>query len=158
MSYIERRLLRLLFLPIIPMLLAACTTPSQMLVGPQDTMVRCGAVGFGIIGAPVAHHAFSNCVDDYKTAGFLPIEEAGVVGVHIDPTLIIVMVLPSSPAAAAGVQTGDKLIQVNGQPVGDQINALKLIFGKAGEIVTLTVRRNDKEIPYTITRAPRKPV
>jgi S1-C subfamily serine protease len=137
-------------------LITGCVSPSQMLVGPQNTMVHCSAVGFGIIGAPVAHHSFSNCVDDFKSAGYLPIEEAGVVGVHVDPALVIVTVVASTPASTAGILTGDKLIQVNGQPVTDQITALKLMFGKVGETVTLTVHRNDKDIPFTMVRAARK--
>lgn len=133
---------------------AGCASPSQMLVSPQRTTVLCSATGWGYIGALVAHHEYSKCVDQYEAVGFLPIEDAGLVGIEFSPnTFAVIGITPNSPAAAAGIARGDKLIQVNGTPVSDAQSVLKLLFGKAETPVTITIQRNGQTIPYTLIRA-----
>lgn len=145
------------FLPLpVAMLAVGCSSPSAMLVSPMNQTVLCSASGWGYIGAPVAHHEYSKCVDRYEALGYLPIEDAGVVGINISTaTLQVVSVAPNSPAAAAGIAIGDKVIQVNAVPITDAQSAIKLLFGKAGEPVTITLQRNGQTIPYTIIRAHR---
>lgn len=136
--------------------IVGCSSPSQMLVGPQNNTVLCSATGWGYIGAPVAHHEYSKCVHNYETMGFLPLEDAGLVGIQFSPgTFIIMGLTPNSPAAAVGIALGDKLLQVNGAPVSDAQTAQKLIFGQAETPVTITIQRNGQTIPYTLIRAHR---
>ena len=61
---------------------------------------------------------------------------------------------PNSPAEQAGLKTGDLIIQANGQPI-ERIPQLKTILGPlaAGSVLTLVVKRDDKELPLTITLA-----
>jgi S1-C subfamily serine protease len=139
------------------LILLGCVSPSQMLVGPQGNTVRCAANGFGFIGAPLAEHSVTNCVSDYKNAGFLSSEDAGNVGIQFSdaspgaPSVSIVM--PNSPAGVAGLRIGDQIIEVNGQPVLDRAAARTMMFGKVGDTVTLTVKRGATEITYKLVRA-----
>jgi C-terminal processing protease CtpA/Prc len=135
--------------------LTACIAPSEMMVGPGGNAVYCNAHGFGFVGAPLAHRAFSNCVEDHKAAGFLPIEEAGEVGIQLSQDLLVSVVTPKSPAANAGVAVGDKLVRINGQPVIDKAAAQTMLFGKVNDPVAFTLDRNAAEIVFSVTRGPR---
>jgi len=135
--------------------LTACIAPSEMLVGPQGNTVRCEAHGWGYVGAPLAHRSFSHCVEDYTAAGFVPLEDAGVVGIQLSQNLLVSVVTPNSPAAIAGVMVGDKMETINGNQVIDLAAAKTMLFGKAGTSVKFTVNRNGTEIPITVNRGSR---
>ncbi len=69
--------------------------------------------------------------------------------------LVIVAPLADSPAEAAGVQSGDIVIAVDGESVNgstmqDQVGKVR---GEVGTDVTLTLRRGDVTLDVTITRA-----
>ncbi len=55
----------------------------------------------------------------------------------------------------AGLLVGDQIVKVNGQQVLDRAAARTMMFGKAGGSVTLTVKRNDAEMEFTMVRAPK---
>jgi carboxyl-terminal processing protease len=82
------------------------------------------------------------------------------VGVWIrrggDGTLRVLSVEPASPAAKAGLQAGDALVAVAGQPVrgrsvADVVTALR---GDAGSKVTVVVARGSTELTVRLRRAP----
>ncbi|NBX25971.1 MAG: PDZ domain-containing protein [Planctomycetes bacterium] len=64
--------------------------------------------------------------------------------------IMIINPLEGSPAARAGLKPGDRIVAVNGQSTtGWSLNrAVDLITGPAGEVVTLTVRREGDEKPF----------
>ncbi len=69
----------------------------------------------------------------------------------------IIRVYPDSPAARAGVQTGDCILKVNGTPVfgTDQHkldDAVRLTEGEAGTTASLEIRRNDQLIRLDVER------
>jgi carboxyl-terminal processing protease len=98
---------------------------------------------------------------------FLPPEEAEVfiedingefsgVGMELglrDGHLVVVAPLKSSPAERAGMQSGDAVLAVDGQPTsGISVDeAVKIIRGPKGEPVTLTVAREGVENPFEVT-------
>jgi len=120
-------------------LISGYVTPSQMLVNPQGQLMRCSATGWGFIGAPLAQQSYNKCVSDLRAVGYLGVEEAGATGILIsltEPTTAhIITVISNSPAADAGVLVGDRIIEVNGQPVASAVMALQLMFGRKGETV-----------------------
>jgi len=83
-----------------------------------------------------------------------PAEEQGRLGLRLDrwPR---VEALPQSPAADAGIKTGDVVVKVNGRDVqaADAREAMGLLAGPAGKAVTLTVRRGDAQIEVRLQRA-----
>ena len=83
---------------------------------------------------------------------------AGVPSLTKDPNSLpveIMSVVPDSPAAQAGLQPGDVIIAINGDPIAGVENVKKVIDQNAGTEVTMVVRRGDEEI--TVTLRPRLP-
>jgi M6 family metalloprotease-like protein len=78
--------------------------------------------------------------------GVVPSERRDEDGVGVD------RVLPRSPAASAGIQTGDRILKVNGSelPGPGRLNDI-LTEKKPGEKLTLTVKRAGKEQEITAT-------
>ncbi len=62
----------------------------------------------------------------------------------------------NGPAAGTGLQIGDILTSVNGQPLPSNVlnDIAALVRGEAGTSVTIGVRRGVLELTFTITRAP----
>ena len=69
--------------------------------------------------------------------------------------MVIVAPLDGSPAESAGLRTGDQVIAIDGMSTsGESVSTLVYrVRGEAGTDVTLTVRRDEKELDITITRA-----
>ena len=91
------------------------------------------------------------------------IEYTGVyqgIGAYIgkkDTQIVIIAPIPGSPAAAAGIQSGDVILKIDGQPT-DQMSsdeASLKIRGPAGTKVVLTIGRKDVKDPIelSITRS-----
>jgi len=71
--------------------------------------------------------------------------------------ITVVAPLPDTPAERAGVQTGDRIVQLNGKSTEGwkQDQAVKELRGPAGTTAEIIIRRLgvDKPITYTLTRA-----
>lgn len=64
-------------------------------------------------------------------------------------------VLPSSPAAKAGMQPGDQIVSYAGQRVFNMADLTDLTLqGTPGQSVTLEVQRNDQDVQLVIPRGP----
>ena len=92
-----------------------------------------------------------------------PDAEAGVDMVGIGVQLVIdgdalqiAGVLPGSGAFDAGVEPGDRLIAVDGVPVGElgMDGALARIHGQSGTPIVLTVRREGRDVELAVERRP----
>ena len=82
------------------------------------------------------------------------------LGIQIDVRggwITVVAPLPDTPAERAGVQTSDRIIQLDGRSTEGwkQDQAVKELRGPAGTTAELTIRRTgvDKPITYKLTRA-----
>jgi putative serine protease PepD len=72
----------------------------------------------------------------------------------VDGGLFVTMVSAAGPAAAAGLQPGDILTQVNGQRATSTLELTVLELGRrAGDTVVLTYRRGDETGTATLTLA-----
>ena len=83
-------------------------------------------------------------------------EFAGI-GVVLDikaGSISVVSAIEGSPAARAGIASGDIILQVNGQNVADLTLAEtdKLLDGNVGSTITLTVQRDETIIQHNIVR------
>jgi S1-C subfamily serine protease len=61
---------------------------------------------------------------------------------------------PASKAAAAGVQVGDEVVQVDGIPHGDPKRMAQLIEAKPGQVVTLRLKRQETILTVEVTLIP----
>jgi len=84
----------------------------------------------------------------------------GGLGIQIevrDNAVVVVAPLPDSPAERAGIQTGDRIVEVNGQSTAQwtQEQALRNLRGPEGSAVAIKIQRPGvaELIPFTITRA-----
>ncbi|MEE4270851.1 MAG: RIP metalloprotease RseP [Thermoanaerobaculales bacterium] len=66
---------------------------------------------------------------------------------------ILVQVPVGSPASAAGLQAGDRVLAVNGEPVGQFYDLMRLISPHANETISITVLRGADEL--TLEAIPR---
>lgn len=111
---------------------------------------------------------YSSYIDQEDLAQFNTVveQEFGGVGIQVavEPKtreLVIMTPLPGTPAYAAGLRAGDKILEIDSKPVsgfneGEEMDtAIKMMRGKPGEKVSLTVLHAGEEKPLTveITRA-----
>ncbi|MEN3185546.1 MAG: RIP metalloprotease RseP [Atribacterota bacterium] len=65
--------------------------------------------------------------------------------------LMVSEVMPGGPAEKAGVQKNDVLIAINGKPINDLEEVVKIISTSNGRSITLTIRRNTQELNVRVT-------
>jgi len=135
--------------PIVPLvvttLLTGCISQSQMYINPNRHTVRCASTGWGVTGMIASGINMGNCSTDYKNLGYLPLEEAGVTGINFlkaDDPPVINRVASGSPAAKAGIVSGDTVISVNGEKPANSGEAIKMLFGQAGSTITVVLKGN----------------
>jgi regulator of sigma E protease len=92
---------------------------------------------------PTAH------VEDGETAGFLDF-----VPDYGDVPVVVREVEPSTPAAEAGLQRGDRIMAIGGQPVGSAEQVTQYIHDHKGQPITLGLERSGQRTEITAT--PRK--
>jgi regulator of sigma E protease len=93
--------------------------------------------------SPTAH------VEDGETAGFLDF-----VPDYGDVPVVVREVEPNTPAAEAGLQPGDKIQAVGGQPITSAEQVTQFIRDHKGQPITISVSRSGKATDITAT--PRK--
>ncbi len=85
-------------------------------------------------------------VEDGETAGvldFLP--DYG------DVPVVVREVEPNTPASEAGLQAGDRILAISGQPVRSAEQVTQFIRDHKGQPITLSVNRNGQKIDITAT-------
>lgn len=74
----------------------------------------------------------------------------GIAGIpHPMPGTEIGQVAPDSPAEAAGLQSGDIILEINGQQTKEWENISLLIRDSQGKPITIVVRRGDERLTFT---------
>lgn len=135
-------------------------------VGPRATPSLLG--GSAHVPPPVRHHhrhAPASC--DAAAAGgpWLGVQlqslnpqiarELGVSS-DVDGGAVITWVFRNSPAAAAGLESGDVVVAIDGEPVRDAADLVEAIRARAlGESVELTVERDGERSTLSATPADR---
>ncbi len=108
----------------------------------------------GGIGFAVPWEAILQRLPDLKTGKDL---QAGLLGITLAPgdpyaePATVATVAPNSPAYEAGLRAGDRIIEVEGQPIATQMQ-LKIQLGRyyAGDKLQMVVLRDEKRLPHEV--------
>lgn len=102
---------------------------------------------------------FSSYLTPGEWTAFQKRMRGGTVGIGVElgfknGELVIIAPQEGSPAKRAGLQSGDRIIRIDGTRVSDvsEQEAVSLLRGTAGTAVELTVRRGSQELEFTVTR------
>jgi S1-C subfamily serine protease len=83
---------------------------------------------------------------------------ASEYGLGVTSGALVSEVTPGSPAAHAGVEAYDVVVDFNGQPVSDTAQLISLLaVRKAGDVVPMTVVRGTRTLHLQVTVAPGSP-
>lgn len=107
--------------------------------------------------APLDPHTILLSPDEHNDLGVRTRGHFGGVGAQIraeDRRILVVRVLPGMPAEKAGVKAGDVILTIDGAATVNMgaDEAQGLLRGPVGEVVTVTVRRDDQTLAFEITR------
>ena len=130
------------------LLLAGCVTPSTMLVGRDGKIVRCEFYGYGnVIVMSVAEQRHDRCVKDFQSIGMVEIPRTKV-GVYFDnPTLPMKVDRLDENAKSAGVQIGDTILGLDGQPATKVYDILRVLGPKnVGDKAVVKVKRGEETL------------
>ena len=128
-------------------------------IDPEDKGSYANASLFGrvatIIGGPLANYLFASVLFFFA---FL----FGGRAAELDPSkplptdIAVVEEMPPRPAAAAGMKTGDKVVEINSAPVTDWKMMAELISNHPNEPLPIVVERAGARVTLTVTPAPDK--
>lgn len=112
---------------------------------------------------PAGLAAIAVCQSTFKKDGYIKTSDFGSTGFQLDLTRTdsaqITEVDPGSPAATAGLEAGDVILEVNGQPLSESLgaNAKEMLFGKIGDQFQLTVRSggSTKSVQLVLAAVPK---
>ncbi len=77
-----------------------------------------------------------------------------VVGIPTGLTTVVKQVIPNTPAAGAGLQPGDQIVQLDGQPVRSGDDMYNYIHGHKGKVIAVDVARSGKTLHFHILAKP----
>ena len=123
----------------------------------DDVALMRGAISGMLEATGDKHTTYMNPTEFEQANASMEGEYEGI-GAWVDTTgeyVQVISPMKGSPAEAAGLRANDIVIAVNGEDQtgipGDLV--LKKILGPAGEAVTLTIRRGEETLDFTIVRA-----
>jgi C-terminal processing protease CtpA/Prc len=98
----------------------------------------------------------SACVDQQRKAGFIEFQDAGTLRVHVDLQENGFYVKETH---MEGLLVGDFIKKIDEQQPTSYDELKRMVFGKSGEKLTITLLRSGEEVVETIARVPfnRKP-
>jgi C-terminal processing protease CtpA/Prc len=124
----------------------------------QNQFAPCIGIG------PAAPAAIEFCYKHFAPYGYIKSAEFGSTGFQIDfantKKALVTTLASGSPAAKAGVQPGDEIVAIEGQPLtaskGEAAN--ELLFGKVGDSIKITVQRgqNASTVELVLVAKPKK--
>lgn len=74
----------------------------------------------------------------------------GLMG-YFPEALPVIGAIEAGPAMRAGMEAGDRLVEVNSQPVGTWEELVKLVSGNPGKSIHIVVDRNGKRLDFDVT-------
>jgi S1-C subfamily serine protease len=139
-------------------------TASGFMVSVKDMINWQGQFAPCIGAGPAGPAALEFCYGHFKPYGFIKSADFGSTGFEIDQAnkskALVTKVDSGSPAAKAGVQPGDEIVAIEGQPLtaskGESAN--EMLFGKVGDSFKISVQRgqNVSIIELALAAKPKK--
>jgi carboxyl-terminal processing protease len=122
--------------------------PSQLQYGAAQGMLAA-------VGDPYTRFMDPRAFKEFQESAFAgQFTGIGIIMDLKDGHVIVVSPIPGTPAARAGLLTGDRIVQIDGHPTRDMAlqRAVSLIRGPRGTVVHLLVSRGDHDRELAITR------
>jgi 2-alkenal reductase len=93
----------------------------------------------------------------YLGITYQPVDPLSTSGLNFNATygVVVTQVDPGTPAAKAGVQAGDVILAFDSQKLDQDALTALLLKRKAGDTVTLTILRDNKQIELKVTLSAR---
>lgn len=92
-----------------------------------------------IAAGPLANYLFASVF-------FFAAFQMAKVRVEVDDESMKVMVTPTGPAAASGMQNGDRVVSVNGQDTADWPALVAQVSSRPGETLSIVVERGSERL------------
>ncbi len=125
-------------------------------VEPIDDAVLLENAIRGMVGDLDAHSEYLDASEyrDIRISTTGSYAGVGIEVAEVDDAIHVISPIAGSPAARAGLQSGDKLVAIDGVTIGDGRlqDAMKRLRGQVGSSVTLTVQRDDVFLDYDMRR------
>lgn len=125
-------------------------------VEPVDDAVLLENAIRGMVGDLDAHSEYldANEYRDIRISTTGSYAGVGIEVAEVDDAIQVISPIAGSPAARAGLRSGDKLVAIDGVTIGDGRlqDAMKRLRGQVGSRVTLTVQRDDAFLDYDMRR------
>jgi carboxyl-terminal processing protease len=104
----------------------------------------------GMVGALDPHSSFLT-PDEYRTVQEEMKGKFGGIGIEVEVRfgrLIVISPLPGTPAEAAGIESGDEILAVDGVPthIASLQDVIRLMRGEPGSPVKLKLRRGEDKV------------
>ncbi len=133
----------------------------EKFIGEKDRVKMEDAAAQAMIGALGDRWSYYISAADYQSYQENMANSYVGIGVTIlrqekEDTLEIVKVFPGSSAEEAGLQAGDRITAVEGEPISQLgvSGAQEKIRGKEGTVVTLEIQRGEDALQVQVTRKP----
>jgi regulator of sigma E protease len=68
---------------------------------------------------------------------------------------VVENVLENSPAQAAGIKSGDRIVSINDKKISTWPQMTEIIYGSAGKALTIVVERDHQNLSLAVTPAPK---
>ena len=142
------------------LVLTGCATFSEKMVSADGSVKDCSASGGGwgigmLLGMGIAATQKHLCVNQMEKNGYLVAAQAGWTGLRlkdVDGAIKVSAVDANSSAAAQGMMAADRIVSIDGNQPANASAAQKMLFGKPGTSVRLTIVRQDQELNIDLTR------
>lgn len=124
-------------------------------------MALIGKIGDDEVTLSLAPFGSSQRVEkqvDLRNWHFEPDKQDPVVSLGIEPRgpeieTVLAQVQANSPASAAGLQAGDRIVKVDGRPLADWRQFVNLVRDRPNQAIALDVERQSEVVSLTLTPA-----
>jgi S1-C subfamily serine protease len=132
---------------------------NTLVAGQAEPGVPAQGIGFAISIAtakPIADQlvATGRVVHPYLGISYVPLTPAiaAQLGIQQEKGVVVARVAAGSPAAAAGIRSGDVITAVDNTPIQNGSDLARVLNShKPGDVITLTILRQDQQLSVQVT-------